>query len=687
MKKKINILLFFMLICLTLSGCKDENLGDSKSTKRRLANNHTQKLNLKSEFEENYNNYMVVSGEATELMLVYMVGSDLESEAGLASLDIEEMQKSGFSNDNLKVIICTGGANYWWNDEISKDEVAIYEVNSGVESLNKITVLNNDNMAEKDTLLAFLDYVYDNYEANYYSLVLWNHGGGAVLGYGCDEKYDYDSLSLSEMDEAFSMSHLYADGKKFEWIGFDACLMGMIEVAELCEPYANYLIASEEVIPGEGWDYKCLNKLSDGESFSGESAGIAIIDSYADYYGNYLWCNPEYTLSCLDLSKTEDVMNDFNELITVTENDLINGEYSNIARRRGNTKSFGIISEDLCYDCVDLYNLAENMEEAHYNEAKDLQNSLKEMVVYERNNVENAHGVAIYFPYNNKMYAEEWVDEYSLYNFSEPYLRFVKNFTETFNGAPLTAWDLDNDDASVDISSDYNVGSGDDVGNIGSIGNFSVTLTDEQVENFAGASLQIWEIYENMDNGSYGLWINSSEVSLSDDGVLTSNISNKRFILKDTSGHEADCCAFEIERGSDYAVYQTYVKNYTDEESGFYVIEIKVDSDNPNGVITGIYPYDDSEDESNIFPAKKSVTFEQDSEISPFSFGRIIKFNDDGTVAPFDDWERNSGYFYGFYLNGDLYVDMVDIDPEIEKVYVYKITDTQGNTYMVNVIQ
>ena len=38
-------------------------------------------------------------------------------------------------------------------------------------------------------------------------------------------------------------------------IGFDACLMGQIEVFGSLYPYSNYMIASEEVIPGYGWSY------------------------------------------------------------------------------------------------------------------------------------------------------------------------------------------------------------------------------------------------------------------------------------------------------------------------------------------------------------------------------------------------------------------------------------------------
>ncbi|MBQ9234530.1 MAG: hypothetical protein IJ167_10935, partial [Lachnospiraceae bacterium] len=507
MKKKIYLILS-LIFCVMFSGCNN-NYGESDNTKKKFENVISMKEKLHTDYEEKISNYTESKGDGNNVLMVYIVGSNLESEAGLASLDIEELQQSGFDNERLKVIICTGGADLWWNDDIDSDEVAVYELFSDTDELNKLTVLENDNMADSETLTSFIDYVYDNYGADYYSMVFWNHGGGAVLGYGEDERHNYDVLTMNEFDEAFADSKLISDGHKFEWIGFDACLMGMLEVADLFEPYSDYLIASEEVEAGDGWDYKCFDEISNGSNFSGDRAGKIIIDAYADYYDSYVWYKPEYSLSCLDLSKTDEVMNDFETFISVVEGDLLKGKYSTIARQRGRTKAFGIVNGSLCYDTVDLYNLTENMYLSYADEAEALQNSLSEMVVYERTNINNANGIAIYFPYDNKLYAGEWVDEYKLNDFSDEYMQFVVNFTETFNGEPLTTWDdITNEDAFVTIASDI---TGYDIGDLGSMGSFSVHLSDEQAANYSGASISIWELNdgdeEYLAEGSYLLWI------------------------------------------------------------------------------------------------------------------------------------------------------------------------------------
>ncbi len=69
----------------------------------------------------------------------------------------------------------------------------------------------------------------------------------------------------------------------FEVIGFDACLMATLETAAILEPYANYLIASEETEPDSGWDYeRILTHLGDGEAYNGKSFGELVVSGFFD---------------------------------------------------------------------------------------------------------------------------------------------------------------------------------------------------------------------------------------------------------------------------------------------------------------------------------------------------------------------------------------------------------------------
>jgi len=57
-------------------------------------------------------------------------------------------------------------------------------------------------------------------------------------------------MSLVGLDSA-----LKSAGIKFDFIGFDACLMATVETALTMSQYGDYLIASEETEPGVGWYY------------------------------------------------------------------------------------------------------------------------------------------------------------------------------------------------------------------------------------------------------------------------------------------------------------------------------------------------------------------------------------------------------------------------------------------------
>ena len=331
-----------------------------------------------------------------QVLMLYMVGSDLESEAGLASRDIREIINSGICFENMTVYLCAGGSSYWWSDTVSPQGTEVFEVTA--EGLLPVYTPQNQNMALPETLTEFVDYGYGTGDALYYSLILWNHGGGAVLGFGADENYDYDVLTLQEMDRAFGQSALIRDGKRFEWVGFDACLMGMIEVADMLSDHARYMIASEEVETGAGWDYSCLAPISREEQPTGRVCSKVIIDAYQEYHETGTQGVPDYTLSALDLSKTDAVVIELEALVEAARETLLQGGYSKIAQSRDRSKAFGKVSSNGIYDTVDLYDLSQQLKGLYPRQASALQAAVKELVVCHATNICDSHGVAVYFP-------------------------------------------------------------------------------------------------------------------------------------------------------------------------------------------------------------------------------------------------------------------------------------------------
>ena len=110
--------------------------------------------------------------------------------------------------------------------------------------------MKGQSMTDPNTLASFIQFCAKEAPADRYILIFWDHGGGSVTGYGYDERYPNDTMDIGEIGKA-----LKNGGVKFDLVGFDACLMGTLETAIAVEPYADYMLASEESEPGTGWYY------------------------------------------------------------------------------------------------------------------------------------------------------------------------------------------------------------------------------------------------------------------------------------------------------------------------------------------------------------------------------------------------------------------------------------------------
>lgn len=211
------------------------------------------------------------------VVFVYLCGTDLESEGGAATSDLIEMIEAG-AGGNIRFVVQTGGTAQWMaEDVIPSDRAARFDIYD--EDMFALWEGPLENMGDAATLRGFLDWGFEQYSAERYGLVLWNHGSGSINGVCFDELHDFDSLSLAEIGEALSGYE-----GAFEFIGFDACLMATIETAQAVSPFADYMIASEELEPGSGWDYKAFGSfLRENPQADGAQLGQVVADSFLAY--------------------------------------------------------------------------------------------------------------------------------------------------------------------------------------------------------------------------------------------------------------------------------------------------------------------------------------------------------------------------------------------------------------------
>lgn len=234
-------------------------------------------------------------------VLIYMCGADLESENQLATGDIQEILKVSGQPDDVNIVIETGGANSWASTYgISSTKLERYHVEN--KSLVRDDQLTYASMGLTSTLQSFIEYGLNNYPAERTGLVFWNHGGG-MRGVCYDEKKNDDVLKNSEIRSAISgaLSNCGMSGQKLEWVGYDACLMAVQDIAITNAEYFNYMIASEESEAGYGWDYDTwVDDLYSKKTTT--NILKAIVDGFIADNGGASSSSGDQTLSYMNLS-------------------------------------------------------------------------------------------------------------------------------------------------------------------------------------------------------------------------------------------------------------------------------------------------------------------------------------------------------------------------------------------------
>lgn len=237
-------------------------------------------------------------GAGSWTVLTYSIAdTDLEP---YMMVDVDEMGQVG-SNENLSIVaLVDRAADYSSDPVLGLDDWAggkLLEINEG--SATELEDLGDVNTGDPAVLADFITRGIEEYPADNYALIISDHGA-SWPGVGGDESSDYDSLSLSEIDNALATGLDAAGVDKLDLLGFDACLMATYEVASTLAPRADLLLASQELEPGHGWDYTALDTASD--PVNGATLGSALLAGFAAQAadeGN----ESEITLSLVDLAR------------------------------------------------------------------------------------------------------------------------------------------------------------------------------------------------------------------------------------------------------------------------------------------------------------------------------------------------------------------------------------------------
>lgn len=242
--------------------------------------------------------------------------------------DLAEIAAAGGS-DNVRIVVQV--------DRAARDSVPgcrRYLVRNG--GLELLADLGTVDMAEPATLGEFGAFLARSFPARRCGLVLWDHGTGWGEGYGgadwlgnrgtvatgmswsdpAGPRQQVDAIIIDESHrhmmgvaggelaaglEAFRSGW----GRQPDVLGFDACLMGMVEVAGEAVGRAGLMVASEGLVPTGGWPYDAvLGRLTARPQMTPEEFVAVICSEYAA-----AWPDEPVTIAAIDLERLTRSMN------------------------------------------------------------------------------------------------------------------------------------------------------------------------------------------------------------------------------------------------------------------------------------------------------------------------------------------------------------------------------------------
>ena len=265
-------------------------------------------------------------------VLIFIAGdNDLEI---FIDGNVNHMARIG-SNKNCNIVLCV--ARKEGKRRIKKLKYILVEKNH-LKILSEESSPELTDSGEQETLRNFCTYGIEKFPADNYGLFFWNHGTGPIDPGRSLSNTVSDSISLAHYRSTHRLATLplinlkshpqdihkavcFDDStgnylnekkiqltleslcstilkeKKFAVIGFDACLMASVETASLLKNYAKYMVASQEIEPGAGWNYEKVFSIFTNKTPTPLEFGKHIVASYNKHY----FFADDLTLSCVNL--------------------------------------------------------------------------------------------------------------------------------------------------------------------------------------------------------------------------------------------------------------------------------------------------------------------------------------------------------------------------------------------------
>lgn len=361
------------------------------------------------------------------LIMIYISGTGTLEEESITDINnIKDgyLSLSSIQKDNIDIVILHDRGPEYSTSDGDWTGTYLYKCDSNgltpIETATgwRETVDQEENMGSKETLKEFISWSRTNYNRPQNSLIIWNHGGG-LSGQQLERaravSWDTENttgeinnaLYINEIQEILGTQ--YSSNSKLDVLGFDACYMGMIEIAYEFRETVDYMVASAGTEVG-GWRYKNI--------ISGLTANTTSIDLTKKIVTTYKEFNTtnglKNTLCSLELDKVVSIKENIDALAIKMKNI----DYTDIKTIRDSTMKYydeTVTDENILYPYVDIGYLMDQLKSipSIKTESEAVLSTLSSLIItsfgteittpfYADN---NNRGLSIFFSDSNKNYS------------------------------------------------------------------------------------------------------------------------------------------------------------------------------------------------------------------------------------------------------------------------------------------
>ena len=358
--------------------------------------------------------------------LVWIAGDNSLDSAAID--DLMEMKKVGTNADINVIAQC---------DLMRDARTRRYVLHRGTTlEADAVADLGETNTGDPTVAIDFFSWAAANYPADRYAVVVWNHGSGIdeadiyanvrssrrggpkmrsalfrssldrieeSATRGNDRGIAYDDTNRDFLDNA-ELHRVLAEvstaiGQPIDLVGFDACLMAMLELGYEMRSAVNVIVGSEEVEPGAGWPYdRVLKRLAAAPKMTGAKFGAVVVKEYVDSYAS-----DEVTQSACNLGASSKLAQAVDALAGALLAVITAGNEGSVSAAAARTAAFDNP------DFVDLVDFARNLAKSTKDPAVVAASAAVEKAAigksgfvlasgYKGERLRRAAGTAVYFP-------------------------------------------------------------------------------------------------------------------------------------------------------------------------------------------------------------------------------------------------------------------------------------------------